>query len=168
MIVLAIMGKAGSGKDTTAHYLSKLLPNKVQRYAFADKLKQIARNMGWDGKKDTKGRKLLQDLGTIGREYAEDIWVDYVIEQILLDPPKIAVITDVRYPNEVYRLEKFFDKVYTIRVIGRQYDLGVNGQHSSENALDDFLEDITIDNSGTKEELQQQVKSLITTYRWGL
>lgn len=168
MVVLAIMGKAGSGKDTAAYYLSKLLPNKVQRYAFANKLKQVASMMGWDGKKDTKGRKLLQDLGTIGREYIKDIWVDYVIVQILLDSPKIAVITDVRYPNEIYRLENFFNKVYTIRVIGRQYDLGLNGQHSSENSLNDFLEDITLDNSGTKEELQERIKSLITTYHWGL
>ena len=35
------------------------------RIAFADKVKEIAKLMGWNGEKDEKGRKLLTNIGRL-------------------------------------------------------------------------------------------------------
>lgn len=102
MKVLGIAGKKGVGKDTIANYL-------VNNYgfvkvAYADKVKDVARSLGWDGKKDERGRRLLQRLGTdVAREYDIDIWVKATFKVIgvmsqLYDK---FVIPDVRFQNEV-------------------------------------------------------------------
>ena len=52
-------------------------------FAFADDVKRIAYNYyDWDGKKNELGRKLLQDIGTTGRNYNRDIWANKVIDRI--------------------------------------------------------------------------------------
>lgn len=77
-IVIMLSGRAGTGKSTSANYLNELakqdgLESTVA--SFSTPLKNIAMSMGWDGKKDERGRKLLQRLGSeVGREYDEDMW----------------------------------------------------------------------------------------------
>ena len=51
------------GKDTVCSIMG------LKRFAFADRLKEIAYSIGWDGKKDDRGRKLLIDLGAAIRAY---------------------------------------------------------------------------------------------------
>jgi len=52
-VMVILSGKAGSGKDTCGEYLVSL---GFKRYAFADKLKEIARLMGWGRRKGRKGK----------------------------------------------------------------------------------------------------------------
>jgi len=72
MKIIGITGKAGSGKSTVAACLMAELRNRfypARRLAFADPLKSICRQMGWNGVKDKRGRRLLQIIGTeAGRE----------------------------------------------------------------------------------------------------
>jgi hypothetical protein len=53
----------------------------------------MALNMGWNSEKDARGRKLLQDIGTAGREYRRDCWVRHL-------PHYPVIVDDVRYINE--------------------------------------------------------------------
>lgn len=115
-IVLGISGRAGAGKTTFARMVleeirfpgdfgGRILP-------FAEPVKDIARQMGWDGKKDAKGRRLLQLLGTeCGREcIGPDVWVDAWSDEVDLvrdrvrtnavDGVVVLVADDVRFPNE--------------------------------------------------------------------
>jgi hypothetical protein len=73
---IGLSGAAGAGKDTAADAILAQGPFYVDHFA-AD-LKRIARDyFGWDGKKDERGRKLLQLLGTeVGRAWYEGIWVE--------------------------------------------------------------------------------------------
>ena len=62
-MIFLISGKAESGKSTLAKYLTTEIANA--NYAsycipFAGAVKKIAKEMGWDGNKDEKGRNLLQ------------------------------------------------------------------------------------------------------------
>lgn len=93
MKLLAIAGKAGSGKDTLAHYIKNILPpSSVRTAAFADPIKDglcamfgLDRNVLEDRELKEKPiagigkspRELMQSLGTAwGRErVAEDLWV---------------------------------------------------------------------------------------------
>jgi len=99
-MIIGFAGKAYSGKTTAAEMTG------FQRMAFADELKRIATEVfGWDGKKDKKGRRLLQVIGTeCGRAYDPDFWVRKLecrIAEISVWPtiPDVA-IDDVRFNNE--------------------------------------------------------------------
>lgn len=65
--IVIINGTGGSGKDTFVQFCSKY--NKVMNFSSIDKVKEIARLIGWDGKKTEKDRKFLSDLKKLTTEY---------------------------------------------------------------------------------------------------
>jgi hypothetical protein len=73
-----VSGRAGSGKSTFSNYCIdylKSLGHRATLVPFAKGVKRTAKDcFGWDGKKDRKGRKLLQDIGLVGRAYNENLW----------------------------------------------------------------------------------------------
>lgn len=109
MRIIAISGKAESGKDTIANFISKNYGGKIVH--FADEVKHIATvTFGWDGKKDEKGRNLLQLIGDGARQYNKDIWVDKLLNKIENSYYKhydYLVIPDLRYENEFDALREF-------------------------------------------------------------
>lgn len=66
-VVIVINGKGGVGKDTLCSFVSKHY--KIMNISSVDPIKEIAKTIGWDGKKDNKSRKLLSDLKRISTEY---------------------------------------------------------------------------------------------------
>lgn len=114
MIIIGLVGCAGSGKDT-AYQLIKLFINKeAERLAFADKLKDIADNMleiadfdrvARDNDRKTKEeiRPLLVWLGEYARKKDCDYWIKKLLPDLeYLKKAKcpMVIFTDVRYPNE--------------------------------------------------------------------
>ncbi len=134
MLVL-LSGKAGSGKDTAGDYLVSRYG--FRKYAFADRLKEIAFLLGWDGRKDDRGRKLLQDLGTVGRAYDPCVWIRFVLDGISSDRPERVVITDCRYANEFSECADFASEngyvFVPLHIVRREAGLkGSLGEHESE------------------------------------
>lgn len=168
-VVILVSGKAGSGKSTVAKILlDKLIeiPEiSAMRYAFASPIKFVARSVGgWDGQKDEKGRKLLQDIGRVFREYDPIIWVKHMFRQVDdnsdILPLNFVVVEDWRFLNEYDAIKKSrIMDVVTIRVIGRQAELpGNTASDISEHGLPeagDKLYDFIIDNVGTIEDLER-------------
>lgn len=135
--LVGIAGYAGSGKDTAADVLVEL---GWERMAFAGALKDLASRIGWDGRKDDPGRRLLQDLGVGCRDVlGADVWVNALMGSL----PERAVIVDVRFPNEVAAIHDHGGLV--VRVV-RTGVAPANG-HVSEIALD-HLELPTVVNDG--------------------
>lgn len=108
MVILGLCGKMGAGKDTVAYYLTKTYTNTAFQWSFAAKLKDMAKELFGVVKKDAKGRKILQEIGTKMREIDENVWVDYVINKIKTMPciGCLHVITDVRFVNEAEAILK--------------------------------------------------------------
>ena len=151
MILLGLTGVAGSGKDTGASFLVK--EYGFEQYAFADALKRMAEvDFGWDGKKDDRGRRLLQVLGTeAGREYDPDIWVKKLEWDIFgrqVPPFPLVVISDVRFENEAAFIRRRGGDV--IRIVGRSYysPTSPQGSHASEQQMADIEADLTLVNDG--------------------
>lgn len=166
MIVILLSGKAEAGKDTFFELLAQKFPKQaIKRIAFADALKRIAFEMGWDGNKDITGRRLLQDLGEIGRRYRADLWVAKAVEtlQEIGQAAEIVCFTDCRYPNELEGVKTIegngggLGKVVTVRIERPGHVIAANQNHISETALDEYAFDYTILNDGTIEEYRQKV-----------
>ena len=167
MIVILLSGKAEAGKDTFFTMAEEDCKDKViKRIAFADALKKVACNMGWDGKKDAAGRRLLQDLGEVGRRYHPDLWVDKTVETLkeFSQTADIICFTDCRYPNElagIKRVELAGSTVVTVRIERPGHSIAANQNHISETALDDYSFDYTIVNDGTLADYRRKVRDAL-------
>jgi len=162
-IIVAFCGKAGCGKDAAADYLRENFG--FTRVAFADELKRIARDeYGWDGIKDDRGRKLLQDIGAYGRAYDPDIWIKKMFASGNYQEADFVAVTDCRYPNEVEALQERDASI--ILIYGRGGLEGEAGEHESETALDTRENwDYEINNSATWAALFVQLDMIITTIK---
>lgn len=95
--VIGIGHKARQGKDTAAGALIAAYPGDVQRFSFADDLYAVCRVLhGMTG----KDAPLLQRVGVAMREQDPDVWLRSVDSKIRESRPPVAVIPDLRFPNE--------------------------------------------------------------------
>ncbi len=99
-------------------------------------------------------REFLQLFGTnVMRNIYDNIWVNACIKQIKSEQPELAVITDVRFKNEIDGIKKAGGKV--IRLTRKVH----NDSHGSETSLDNYKEfDAVIDNQNM--DIEQQNKEL--------
>jgi hypothetical protein len=152
---IGLIGLAGSGKDTAADALVEL---GYWRNAFAAHLKDLAYGFGWDGKKDERGRALLQDLGMAARKYNPKFW----IEQISW-PAKASrgsrwpqVYTDVRFQNEADHVREHGGIIVRIVRPGQSAE-----NHESELNQSAVAADIEVVNDGSIEDLHNKIRNLI-------
>ncbi len=104
-------------------------------------------------------REFMQFLATeVMRKIYSDIWVNHTAKKILREGSELAIIADVRFPNEVEKILSLNGKVVKLK---RQIS---EDKHESEIALDNFDEAKffrTIDNSnGSLEDLIVDSKKL--------
>ena len=109
-------------------------------------------------------RELLQYFGTdIMRTMHENVWVNQTINTISQEQTELAIIADVRFPNEVEAIKEAGGKVVRL-TRGRKKD-----SHPSELALDkenyDWSNfDLVVDNSlGGVEEFCRSLETLFNT-----
>lgn len=164
MRVVAISGKAESGKDTIAKEIKQLLEEqnyKAMIIHFADVLKFVCRQyFDWNGEKDEYGRTLLQQVGTEMREKNNpNMWVNITKELIRGIGVEFdyVLVPDTRFKEEIEMLNEYFDCI-SVRVLRQDIDaygvtrVHVNNltdeqrAHKSERDLDDYKFDLFITN----------------------
>lgn len=171
MKVILISGKAQNGKDTTASILNQTLVDNGDRVLithYADLLKYICTNyFGWDGKKDDKGRQMLQYVGTdVIRKQNPTLWVDFVAMMLkyFKENWDYVIIPDCRFPNEITRMiEAGFDTIH-LRVHRPNFESPLTQEqqnHPSETALDDFGADVYIENDSTLTDLKYKIRKWV-------
>ena len=128
MRVIAISGKAESGKDTIAKEIKQLLEEqnyKVMIIHFADVLKFVCRQyFDWNGEKDEYGRTLLQQVGTEMREKNNpNMWVSITEELIRGIGCEFdwVIVPDTRFKKEINMLSQNFDCV-SLRILRQDID----------------------------------------------
>lgn len=161
---IAIIGKAGAGKTTAAEILRKKYD--YERLSFAAPLKVMC---GTETDRD-----LLQCVGVRVRELVTAGWVNLLrhdLEQFQSLHRDPWVVDDGRFPNEMQMLlEEGFrivrvvagrnDRVVRLRANGKLTD-EAQLEHVSETSLDAFEPHYTIVNSGTPQQLEQQLVEVI-------
>lgn len=179
---VGLVGKARSGKDSVAKRLVQ--GRSYTRIGFADPLKAMAlqtnpliptspgvvvrlaaliNDVGWEYAKDTypEVRRLLQNIGQTVRLHDEDFWVRLALRKVdAADSWNLpVVITDVRYENEAVALRQ--RGFALVRVTRPGAGAGENAGHKSETELDYVNPDLTIGNTGTLDDLNRIVDSLL-------
>jgi hypothetical protein len=117
------------------------------------RLSELVRLIGWERAKEIREvRRTLQRMGVGVRELDPDFWVRVVMDAVDNHRGPI-VITDVRFSNEVGAvITRPFGR--TVRVINPRVPVSLD-QHISETALDLYVPDHVIMNSGTIEDLHR-------------
>ncbi len=116
---ILISGKARSGKDQSAifikNYIEKTLNKKAIIVKYGDFLKSfLEKSIGWDGKKDEKGRSLLQYWGTdIIRSNYKYAFTDMMLALLkgICNQFDYFIISDVRFPNELDEIKNNFESI---------------------------------------------------------
>ena len=175
-LIIGLTGLAGAGKDTVADRLCAKYG--FERHAFAepirDMLTALLTGAGIDYahlfERDLKelpvpgigisGRRMMQTLGTEwGRSLDTELWVRVAAVTLGLDDlPNSSpvhdriVLTDVRFPNEAAWIRSLGG--YTWRVVRPAPAVA---EHVSEQHINQLPSDLSIDNSGTLEDLHDEV-----------
>lgn len=171
MQVILIGGKARSGKDTLADFLTENLEKqgkKVCKIQVGQYIKYYAmKYFSWDGEEETKPRDLLIELGTeiIRKKIDPDFHIDRLIQDIkvLSYFYDTFVVSDIRFPVEIEKPKKEFDNVTTIKMIRNSDELNdAQKSHVTETGLDDFNSfDYVIENEGSLEELKEKAMKIV-------
>lgn len=142
---IGLAGRAGVGKSSAATMIADMAARDgmcVRRIAFADALKEHAWSLGWDGKKDERGRRFLQKLGTeVARDYNPNFWIECLKERrdsflriTKFDGEILFLHDDIRFPNE----RDFVKSVgVVLRLNGGPEHTRIDESHASEQVLDD-------------------------------
>lgn len=165
---------------------------KVERYAHADCVKDVAvKKYNWDENKDESGRKLLIDIGEEYRAKDPYVWIKMVSEaiekrnkgipveiaQFCEEPfprynkkPDVIVIPDCRFKNEIIYYQNNLPNsihIITVRVTRDNFNNGLTEEQKSditETELDDFIFEHYIFNNGTVNDLESEVKKLVSIH----
>ena len=151
-MIIGISGKKQSGKNLAAKLIKECSKKKVVCINFAYPIKRIVamllqiplEQLENHTYKETRlsskfnyhtPRELMQLIGQFGRNsISQDIWINYIFDIINDDDSIIYIITDVRYINEVERIEKAGGEVIRIERPG----LICSDSHESEHDLDNY------------------------------
>lgn len=173
---IVLLGKAGAGKDTVADYLVRHYG--FRKYAFADSLKAVARQLWPERFEDCKPRKLLQDIGAKMREIDAAVWINCVFRRIAAEQPGRVVISDCRYPNEYYAcVDRYFipvvvwcrDDIRHRRLFLRDHRALTDDEasHASEQ-MEPPNGAWVLDNNGTFDDLYRQIDEMMACYEVGV
>lgn len=182
-MLIGLVGKARSGKDTVAGLLVQNFDDGFEQFAFADVMKDvvalkfgIARchcdGIDEDGSVFDREaihpfwgistREMLQKEGTEAtREvYCPDFWLRRMEIQLEDSQSVNVVISDVRFPNEVDFIKKAGGHVIGITRPGVP---NVSAHKSERMASEDLgtVADYVVGNDGTVAELHDQITTLV-------
>lgn len=178
--------------DTFIEYAERNLWPYVKVYHFADPLKELSINLfglkaeeiyGNDIQKNQStdilwenmpenitnktgnitNREFLEHFGTcIIRKIKTNAWSEYTINKIIKEQSEIAIIPDVRFPNEIEAIKKHGGKI--IRLTRNIHNSNAEAEIALDN-VDENVFDLVIDNSNvTLPELCQNLNEL--SYMW--
>ena len=164
--IFIINGSGGVGKDTFVELVSAELNDILKKFhtvinfSSVDKVKDIAKEIGWTGKKSEKDRKFLSDLKILTSEYCDMPFksIRSKVKEFVEDEESKFLFLHIREPEEITRAVKEFD-AKTLLII-RNSVKHITSNMADENVFN-YNYDFIIDNSGTKGELNNKAKDFV-------
>ena len=157
MRLFIISGKSGTGKNELANMIKEYYAKKNEKSLITEYSKYVkimAREaLNWDGTRENKPRKFLQDMGQIFRQtLGEDIFIKRMQEdiQVYSQYYNNIIISDARLKKELTMMKEKYSECYTIHLTsnkGNRLTLAEQN-HITETELDNFsMVDYELDSS---------------------
>ncbi len=164
---IAIGGRMQAGKTTCAEHLEARYG--YVRCSLADPIKEVARaGFEWDGRKDVRGRRLLQELGTAGRNYDPELWLRRFDQRIAARGPRPVVVDDLRLRREVEHVRRLgFRLLRVVRPGAPATNDPALDAHETETELEGVPFDLVIVNDGTLEDLRRELDRSLDSWLAG-
>lgn len=160
-IVFIINGSGGVGKDTLCDLAAKHF--KVFNESTITPIKQIARQCGWDGRKDDKSRKFLSDLKALCVEYNDfpTLWAKDRYDEFLLSENEVMFM-HIREPEEIAKYVKATDgAAKTLLIRGGDRMKKSNYGNYSDDAVENYSYDYYFVNDKTLEDAEREFCAFI-------
>ncbi len=154
--IIIINGTGGSGKDTFVDFCAKYA--KVMNFSSIDKVKEIAKLIGWNGQKTDKDRKFLSDLKKLTTDYNDMAFRSIIgaCTQFENSDNEILFI-HIREPEEIQRaVNTLKAKSLLLKRVG----LANISTNSSDANVDNYPYDYLIENT-TLEELEHKALNFV-------
>ena len=157
--IIVINGTGGSGKDTFVSFCSKYA--NVFNFSSIDKIKEVAKMMGWDGGKTEKDRKFLADLKTLATEYNDMPYnsIKDAINEFYNNNSKLMFI-HVREPKEIDRIVKTYN-AKSVLIKRKNYE--IIKSNSSDANVENYDYDYVVEND-TLEKLEEDAKIFVSEF----
>ena len=155
--IIIINGYGGSGKDTFVEFVSKY--NKVYNFSSVDKVKEIAKLIGWTGTKEEKDRKFLSDLKKLTTDYNDMPFnsIKDAVNDFKMSDKEIMFI-HIREPEEIKRaVLEFNAKTLFIK----RDDINKITSNDSDKNVEKYDYDFIIENT-TLDDLEEKAKNFYT------
>ena len=149
--VIIINGYPRSGKDTFIKYCDHILHHRCQSSTIIssiDEIERIAHELGWDGKKDSKGRAFLADLKALSIGYY-NFPFNFMKEKIVKCKTDYMFI-NVREPEEIKKFVDTFGAI-TVFIHGQWADYRLS--NDADRNVEAYAYDHYINNHSTLDEL---------------
>lgn len=164
--IFVINGSGGVGKDTFVKLVSTELNDRLKRFhtvvnfSSVDKVKEVAKEIGWDGKKSEKDRKFLSDLKMLTSEYCDMPFksIENKVSDFRKNDENKLLFLHIREPEEIKRVVNEFG-AKTILII-RDSVKHITSNMADENVFN-YNYDFVIKNNGTIDDLNRKVKQFV-------
>lgn len=164
--VFVINGSGGVGKDTFVYLVTIASGHKALQFSSVDRVKNIARQIGWNGQKDEKSRKFLSDLKILCSDFCDMPFKSMMDVNSDFQKRKQyeMIFFHIREPEEIAR---------AVRVFGAKTILmeRSNVPHIISNMADggvyNYSYDITIHNDGDISDLKSKAEKFYSDFKNG-
>lgn len=159
--VFIINGSGGCGKDTLVSLVADIA--YTMNFSSVDKIKEIARIIGWNGGKTEKDRKFLSDLKLLCTDY-NDMPLSSMKDKYkeFIDSHATFLFLHIREPEEIERAKKIFN-AKTI-LVKRDIVKHITSNMADANVFN-YDYDIIINNDKGIEELTDKAYCLVKDFK---
>ena len=157
--VLIVNGKPRAGKDTFVELLSYMIP--VYKYSIIEKVKCVALDCGWKGKKEERDRKFLYELKKLTDEYSDMSFIDVYekIEAFAKDEIKeVLFAVDIRDPEDI---EMMKDLTGAFTVFIENENVPEITSNPADANVANYEYDFVIKNNGTMDDYKREVYNFL-------
>ena len=105
--IIIINGMGGSGKDSFVKACQNIDPT-IQNISSVDYVRQVAYELGWDGEKDTKGRRFLSDLKMALSAYNDAPFI-MTIKDVEDFDENATVFVHIRESDDIDKYKTYFE-----------------------------------------------------------
>lgn len=163
--VFIINGSGGVGKDTFVELVSKVFNLSVMNFSSVDKVKEIARIIGWTGGKTEKDRKFLSDLKLLCTDY-NNMPFNSMSEKVkeFTESDAAMLFLHIREPEEIEKARVAFGAKTVL--IKRDAVKHITSNMADGNVFN-YQYDIIIDNDGNLEDFNKKAIQFVEDFKSG-